>query len=323
MVEHDDDRIGPRRPIHGFFKDIATCEPELPVWLIENVLAKGLTFVGGPPKSGKSTLTAAIAALVAGFDCRAMPEFMSRVSLTGPVLWLSAEANGGELRFILEEGMGTKLEDNGSLLVADDPWEFRLDDPDGWKRLHEWLIEIDPRLCIIDPLAEFHELDEKSAGDMVRLLRPVRKWAVDHDSAVLVVHHTSKKPADRKEEAYDALDMRGSSALFGKADGVIMMTPVGEESASKSLVKTIFKRAKGWNKQIQWAIWDHRGKRAGVVLPDLAKKISVLLSLGPQTPKDIALQLDTGPTAVKNALEAMEDNKMVVREKDTWVLKKK
>lgn len=318
----DDYDLGPRRPLHGYFQDLALAAIEHPVWIVKDLIPRGLTLIGGPPKSGKSTVTAAIAALVSGHVCKAMPAFMSQVILSGPIMWLSAEANAGELKDIMVNGMGIKnLQPDESMMVAEDNWEYRLDDPDGWARLHGWLEDRKPRMVIIDPLVEFHDLEEKNAGDMVRLLRPVRKWAVDNNSAVVIVHHTSKKPAENKGEAYDAMDMRGSSAFFGKADGIIMMTPRGKEEERRALVKAVFKRGQGWNKEVTFAIYGNQS--AEVHVSALARQAALLLDLGATKLEEIAAQLNCGPTALKDAIRSLEDNGLAISiGVNQWKLKK-
>lgn len=322
MDDHDDHDLGQSLPIHGYFQDLATATIEEPVWIIKDLIPKGLTFISGPPKqSMKSTMTAAISALVSGHTCKVLPPFMSNVVNMGRVMWLSAEANAGELKDMMINGMGLKLQANESIIVADDPWEFRLDDPDGWKRLKEWLDELKPRLVILDPLAEFHNLDEKVAGDMIRLLRPIRKWAVDNDRAVIFVHHVSKKASDQKGENYDAMDMRGSGALFGKADGLMVVTPKGKEEERRIHIQAIFKRALGWKKEIQLAAYNRKGMDATVFINDLSKKVLVIMQIGATKTKDIAEQLNAGPGATKEALKSLQENKLVTQvSEDTWKL---
>lgn len=321
MEHHDDDFIPiPTRPIHGVFQDLATAVIEEPVWIVKDLLPKGITIIGGPPKCGKSTITAAIAALVANFKCKALPTFMSKVERHGTVMWLSAEANAGELKDMMVNGLNvTNWRDDESILVADDPFEFRLDDDDAWQRLHGWLEELKPTVTIIDPLAEFHDLDEKVAGDMIRLLRPIRKWAVDNNKAVLFVHHTSKKTGENKGDNYDAGDMRGSGALFGKADGVIMVTPKGKKHEQRMHVNAVFKRAAGWVKEITLAAYGN--EVAQVHLSDLAKKIYIMMGIGAQTVEDMEPQLQgIAPSSIKESIMALEENKLIKKVgKDRWI----
>lgn len=231
------------------FTDLASAAPLPPKWVVENLLPPGLTILGAPPKSSKSTFAMALACLVSDHECLALPPSMRTVRAQGRVLVFSYEANAGELRHMVERGLKVRL--HSGIKVADDPFNWRLDDPDALEALMEWLEgagleegeDVDamrPRLVIFDPLRNFHSLDEKDSGDMIRLLAPLRSWAVDNDAAVLVVHHTRKPSEETKGATYDPLDLRGSGALFGIADAVLMLTP--KKSGHLTLSAT-FKRA--------------------------------------------------------------------------------
>jgi len=138
---------------------------------------------------------------------------------------------------------------------------------------------------------------------------------------VVMVHHTSKKPADQKDTSYDALDMRGSSAFFGKADGVIMITPKGAETERRALIKTIFKRGTGWTKEVCFAIYGN--KEAKVWLNKLAENALTLIRAGGHKLEELAAQLNCGPSALREALRALEDNNLIKRNGiDSWALKK-
>ena len=76
-----------------------------------------------------------------------------------------------------EAGMLAPVTNDFSLLISDDPFNFRLDDEDGLKRMMGWLEALKPRLVFLDPLRDFHSVEEKDSGPMNRLLRPLQQWA--------------------------------------------------------------------------------------------------------------------------------------------------
>lgn len=321
----DEDHDLVLRPIEGYFQDLATAQTKPPFWIIEGLIPKGITFIAGPPKSGKSTLTMAIAALLAGWECSVMPKFMSKVVTPGNVLWLSAEADAGEILHTMKEELDIQgITADESIIIADDPWMFRLDDPGSWAQLHEWLEERKPRLTIIDPLAEFHELEEKDAGEMVRLLRPIRKWAVDNDRSVVFVHHTGKKAQDQRGSNYSVEDVRGSSAIFGKADGLILLTPKGKKEEQQAHIQTVFKRGKSWDKVVMFSAYEQKKRKPGIAVPaDMAKKVVTLMSLGARTFDDLMQQANSGPAALRDTIAALEENGVITRVgADEWELKK-
>lgn len=237
------------------FTDVSEAIRKPPEWVVENVLPVGLTIIGAPPKSYKSTIVMALAALVTKHRCDALPASMSNAHKHGRTFVFSYEADAGELRYTLEQGLRVKLDPDSGIMVADDPFDWRLDDKDALTRMFAWLnedVDNKPRLIVLDPLRNFHGLDEKDAGDMIRLIAPLRKWAIENEASVLLVHHT-KKPGEMGSTAnYDPLDLRGSSALFGHADGVIMLTP---KKDSQVHVKAVFKRARTWEANVVFGVY--------------------------------------------------------------------
>lgn len=238
------------RPWHECFTDLGNAVKRPPTWVIENLLPTGLVFLGGPAKAQKSSLTVAISLLVAGYKCKALPAPLSRVKLGGPVMMWSNEADAGELRWIAEEGMGIKVQDNEGIIAAKEPWTFRLDKEDGRESLIAWLEERQPVLVVIDPFRDFHSADENDSGQMSEILSPLRHWAVSNDSCILVVHHAKKLADDRA--SYENGDLRGSSALFALANGVLILSPV---AGGNTLVKATFKRGAGWERQMRFGLY--------------------------------------------------------------------
>lgn len=178
---------------NDWFDDIWEADIEPPKFVINDLIPTGLTFMVAPPKSYKSTVEMAMTLAVAGEKVKALPDGLLGVPEEGIVIGLSAEASPGELRYMVEQGMGVTNGIHGRIRLLKDPWKFRLDDPGAKTTLLKLLKEKRPRLLWIDPLRDFHSLDEVDAGEMNRLLRPLQRWAKENDSAVLIVHHTRKR----------------------------------------------------------------------------------------------------------------------------------
>lgn len=222
-------------------------------WVIEDLLPVGLTIIGAPPKEGKSALAMVMAATVSGLKPKVLPPDLCKIPEEGKVLCFSYEASAGELKVMMEDGIHVKVPSDGRILVVDDPWAWRLDDDGSRAMLLDILSKHQPRLVIMDTFRDMHDMEEKDSGAMVRMLKPIREWAVQHGAAIVLVHHTVKVNDEVTE--FDAKHLRGSGAIFGKADGVIMMT---RRSDGKHFMKTIFKRAKGWSRTMQLALYDVR-----------------------------------------------------------------
>lgn len=235
-----------------WFDDLWEADLELPKYVIKDFLPTGLTFMVAPPKAYKSTIEMAMTLAVAGEPVSALPADLLQVPEPGIVIGLSAEASPGELRYMVEQGMGVTGGVHGRIRLLKDPWKFRLDDPGAKETLLKLLHTRRPRLLWIDPLRDFHSLDEVDAGEMNRLLRPLQRWAKEHDSAVLIVHHTRKKAGGDEDRNYKADDARGTSALFGMADGLIVCTPKGKNRVHLDVT---LKRGQPWEKTVQLNIW--------------------------------------------------------------------
>jgi len=318
MDEHDVEAIEPLE-IDGVFVDLADAVVVPPRWVIQDLLPPGLVFLAGPPKDAKkSTLTLIMALLTSGHDCRALPPFLRNVHMPGPVAMFSYEALAGELKDSALNGMGVNIQ-GGGIYVADDPWMFRLDDSErGPTALLSWLDKLLPRLVVLDPLRDFHGLDENDAGAMNRALRPVRQWAIKHDASVVVVHHTRKKSDDGSggPPVYDAADMRGTTALFGIADACLMVTPTKFENTLR--VKATFKRASGWERTLRLAIFGTKDELAREELTDGEKLCLKGLQDG-QNLGSIAVKLKVSKSTIQAYVVTLYRNGLIKKEGERWV----
>lgn len=264
------------------FQDVARATEVKPRWVIPNVIPVGLTVIGGPPKHAlKSTLTYALALAASGQGATALPAWMRRASKTGPVLMFSQEATAGEIKHAMRVGMGQMPKAN-HIYVADDPFAWRLDTEVAVEAMHDALAgkfaeehDAEPRppiMAVLDPLRDFHSVEEKDSGEMIAILGPLRSWAVENDAAVVLVHHTVKPVEGRS--LLDPDSLRGSSAIFGKADGVIMISP-GDPGWLR--YNAVFKRGAGWKAQLRLGVW---GSSASELIPAKAKGVIRLLTIG-------------------------------------------
>ena len=297
MTEEADQE--PLHPVDGSFTDLFRAPKAAPDYVIPDLLPVGITFLVGPPKdSYKSTISMAIACLVAGFKVDAIPPRFAACK-KGTVFVFSYEASAGMLRFIVEDGMGIKGQPDESILVSDAPWEFRLDDEEAAEQLIFWLDERKPLLVIIDPLANFHAVEEKDAVQMIRILAPLQRWAKENGCAMLIVHHTRKLNEDR---AYRADDVRGSSGIFGLADALLLITP---KDQYEIMVEGKFKLSQGWLETWQLAIWGRKGKGGQVALREVDVLIINMILKGQDTVDKLLVHSGLGADTVKARLAAM------------------
>lgn len=295
--------------LHDAFVDLGTARKIPPTWILKDLLPAGLMFVGGPAKTAmKSTIVLSMGLAVSENGLHCLPPYMLEAKLPGKVLCFSYEAEAGELRETAERGFEMKVEPNGNFLVAREPFSWRLDDPDGLTRMLNWLNEVKPRLAILDPLRDAHSIEEKDSGGMNRLLRPLQQWGKSNDCCFVVVHHVTKK---KKEEGdYEASDLRGTSALFGMADGALMVSPRTEGTVH--MVAT-FKRGAGWARTVTLEAW---GRTGSEVLGDIERSVLKLASTR-ISHQEMAKQLNTPLARVQEAIAILHRTGKLTHAKDS------
>jgi hypothetical protein len=195
-------------------KRIAEIAPDIPAkrWLIENFWGRGAVgIVGGAPKCCKSWLGLDIALSVAsGTPCLGRFPVMS----AGPTLVYLAEDAAPMVRErILGICNHRRLDiQNLDLHLIDTP-SLRLDLDADRTRLAAAIENIRPKLLLLDPLVRLHRADENSSADISALLGFLRELQRRFDTAVLLVHHMSKKHRAQLGQA-----LRGSGDLHAFGD---------------------------------------------------------------------------------------------------------
>lgn len=296
MTEHE-----PKEPLFGYFTDVGDSGYDHPKWVIKDTLPVGITFIVGPPKRAKkSSMLLAMALSVAGHKNKVLPRSMAFVTAPGIVMGLSAEASVGRIKYTFKYGMGVDVPNDGSIYIADDPWKWRLDDPEAVPQLMFWLNEYKPKLFFLDPLRDFHMQEEKDDGAMNRLLRPIQQWAIKNESAFVVVHH-SRKRAD-KNVNYDHEDIRGSSSILGIADGVYIITPL---NGGKLHVAATFKCGEDWERDIKLGMWGEDVQADGEALDDVAIQVFKAFTLGATDLGVIARQLTKAKASIVEACKVL------------------
>ena len=181
-------------------------------WLVEGIWTRqAVGFIAGPPKACKSWFGLDLAVSVAsGTACLGRYQVQDR----GPVLLYPAEDDHTDVRtrvagICAHRGLALAALDLHLLHVHG----LRLDIDEHRDRLRATIVELRPRLLLLDPLVRLHRLDENSAAEIARLLAYLRELQVRHGTAVAVVHHMGKR---RRAQLGAAL--RGSSDLFAWAD---------------------------------------------------------------------------------------------------------
>ena len=173
--------------------------------------SRGVGIIGGAPKCGKSWLGLDMAVSVAsGTPC--LDQF--EVQKKGPVLVYLAEDSISAVRSRIEAlCLHRRLDIEHLELHAITAPTLRLDLQIDQQRLDATIKAIRPCLLVLDPLVRLHRLDENSAAEISCLLGFLRELQRKHNTAIVLVHHASKKHHAQPGQA-----LRGSSDLHAFGD---------------------------------------------------------------------------------------------------------
>ena len=154
-----------------------------PIWVVPGLLPAGLASLAGRPKMGKSLLGLQLAAAVA-----AGRAFLGREATAGPVLYLA-----------LEDSLPRLQERLRRLHVAESaPIRFHmewptLDDMRGLRQLLDAVVEMRPRLVVIDTLSRALRLQAATrASMMAAVMTGLQQLAHKRNCAILTIDHHRK-----------------------------------------------------------------------------------------------------------------------------------
>lgn len=181
-------------------------------WLIDSLWGyEAVGILGGAPKCCKSWLGLDMAVSVAsGTPC------LGRFPVIDPgaVLIYLAEDTLADVRTRCDAICAHRLLSLNQLdLFSITESCLRLDIREDQKRLHATIAHIRPRLLLLDPLVRLHRLDENSSADISRILGFLRELQREHNLAIVLVHHASKR-----QHAQPGQALRGSSDLHAFGD---------------------------------------------------------------------------------------------------------
>jgi len=186
--------------------------PQEESWLIQQLWGRAAVgIIGGSPKTCKSWLGLDMAVSISSAT-PCLGRFA--VQARGPTLVYLAEDALSMVRARLDALCGhRRLDIRGLDLHAITAPSLRLDRERDRQRLKATLEQLKPRMLLLDPLVRLHHLDENSAADISRLLGFLREMQRTFDTAIVLVHHASKKHRAQPGQA-----LRGSSDLHAFGD---------------------------------------------------------------------------------------------------------
>mgnify|MGYP001576180233 CR=1 FL=1 len=188
-------------------------------WLIEELwLDQAVGFIGGEPKTCKTSLSLEVAVAVAsGRPC--LRRFA--VTKSGRVLLYAAE----DSLAIIKRRLAAICQ-RSELLLSDCDIHLitapivKLDVSDHRQDLAETLAAIKPALLILDPFIRMHSVDENHAGEIAPLLGYLRSLQRRYQTAIIVVHHARKRSGNVRA----GQSLRGSSEFHAWYDSHLYLS---------------------------------------------------------------------------------------------------
>jgi len=309
-------------PITDAFAIVGESDIIPPKWVIKGMIPTGLTVYIAPPKSFKSTTLLHWALRVAGKETSTLiPEHLSHCDRPGPVIMIATETTPGAVKFDALFGLRVHITASDPLYCQSDPFAFRLDNPDNVKELLYWLRRVRPSMLIIDPLRNSHGVDENDAGEMVKLVQPLQQYAIKNDMACVIVHHTKKPSEKAKPEDILKPEMaRGTSALFGLADGMISQV-ILDDKLEQPLVKIagVFKRGASVLEDVTLNLEWTKAK----LNMETASNVYNTLNTKPHTVKELASKVELSESEALKYINYMNKNDIISRTStpNTWEVK--
>jgi len=111
------------------------------------------------------------------------------------------------------------------LFMCFDP-RLKIDQKDGQEQIRQKLSLFNPSVLIIDPLIKFHNSDENSAKEMIKVMNELRNLIEDYKLSIILVHHMGKNGNSGS---------RGSSVIEGEYDSCIEMSITDKKKKEVSL----------------------------------------------------------------------------------------
>jgi len=193
-------------------------------WLIDQLWAdEAVGIVGGEPKCCKSFLALDMAVAVAG-GVPCLQRFAP--ARTGRVLLYAAE---DALHVVRQRLAGIAAAAGRDLAALDihviTAPAVRLDVERDRDALVDTIVELSPKLLVLDPFVRLHRIDENLSGEVAPLLAYLRELQRRFHLAVVLVHHARKGGA--KMRAGQAL--RGSSEFHAWGDSNLYLRRHGDQ----------------------------------------------------------------------------------------------
>ena len=129
-----------------------------------------------------------------------------------------------------------------SVQMGIDGIPYLLNTPEGQKTLHIIMMEEKPDIIFFDTLISFHTADENKQAEMINIYLFLAKIASHYNCAVVLNHHTRKRPSHQSNREFNQDDIIGSSTGIRIANCAYLITTDGKTQTVKNV--------KSWDKKL-------------------------------------------------------------------------
>lgn len=214
----------------------------MPSFAVDALLPNyGLMIMSGPAKSGKSLSTIDLIGLLAGAKGKYMERFA--INKPGPVLYCQDEIPKAFLKQRFKNIINSRGNDWMKLPhpIMFYNAAFDIGNPRHMMAVERGLKEMNAEYLVIDPISDYHMLNENRAADMITVFNSIDRIRKSLGlRGVILVHHHGKPPSDgdSKEGIFAP---RGSSVIGAKGDGHVIMRSKVSQITAKEFVEISFK----------------------------------------------------------------------------------
>lgn len=294
-------------------KELLETDLPEPRWAIPDLLPIGLTFISGLPKAGKSWLGLQLAVSLSHGE-----EIFGIMVEKRKVLYLALEDGPRRLKNrLITKGVTTP----GRVTFYLD---WPLLEEGGTEKLKTTIIKRHYDFVIIDTLSRACGKDQLKANEMIEVLGPLQKLAIQNNLAVVVIDHNSKS-----RQGEPVLKLYGSIAKGGVADTIYDLT--SDRTTGKGLLRGVGRDIGSMTDEVKIHLeWEPDGsywKRVDPPLPSpdqlltpgsfkdkVVKSIRKIVSRGElATCQSIAKDLGKKPPTVSIALTELCDMQIVIK----------
>lgn len=259
-------------------------------WIVEGIIPRRVvTLLYGDGGLGKSLL-----AMQLGVSVATGTNWIGHPSDTGPALYLGAEDEQDEMHIRLTDicaahGVGLadlthlhirSLVGEDALLATSKSQYTQLEPSDLYHRLVKEVRRVKPKLVVLDTLADLYPSDENYKTHVRQFMGFLKKIALDHDCAIVVLAHPSK--SGMAEGRGDS----GNVAWNGSARARLYLTRPTDEEANPDErvleVKKLNAGKAGDAFKLQWEAGAFKLKQGTTMLDKMAmdaKAVRVFLNL--------------------------------------------